>query len=498
MTETAESRIAGVVREMVAVEARTDVNRVKFGELCVWPIMRRIHHFSRIAKDSKQPTKLADIDGVGPSGLTIHAADQGPNRADETLRQRAALAGEGGCDALFVSRLLDHTDQINGLSYNRLIDPYIALLRGTHRHLKLEFSDEPLPVLDGRFEPTVPHQMPPWQSDEFLRSMPTEVEGFDGVEAAFAAVAASPPTFQQLTAYLPRLWSRRNYFLGLLQRIKPRVVFVICYYSADMLALVWACRTLGITTVDIQHGQQGPYHGMYNNWTASPPEGYAMVPDRFFCWGQPVKTYQEDRLPAHRTRPFSIVAGHPWIGLWRQAEAFSFSPALARYCAQLDPSRTILVGLQPTEALMPDALPGAMRRTPDRFWLLRLHPHQRHRIAQIDSFLKAAGVTNFEVEIATVAPLYALFRHVGHLLTQFSSVAWEAVAFDLPVTIIDPLGFDTYRSAIESGLMGYAATADAIAAAIAAPRRAVSGAEETRFIEPSLDVTRRALAAVLG
>lgn len=489
-----ESRIAGVVNEIVAVERAADVNGLTFGEACVWPIMRRIHHFSRIEKDKKQPTSLAEIEDPAFAEYAIRMDDGGLERAADLARQKRILAGEEPCEALFFSRLLDHTDRVNGLYYNRLMDPYIRLARERGGHLKLEFSDET--VLDQRFEPTVPLKLPDWQSPDYLKDMPTGVSGYAAVAAAFAAVTPQPPSFDQLASYLPRLWSRRNYFMGLMRRIRPRAVFVICYYSADLLALMWACKALGIPTVDIQHGQQGPYHGMYNHWTAAPPNGYHLLPDHFFCWGAPVKGYQEAGLPAMRLRPFSHVAGHPWIGLWREPNLLQPSDALAKFCADLEGRKVVMVGLQPTQALMSDALPGAMRRTPTWLWLLRLHPHQRYRIPEITAFLKAGGVENFEVELSTKAPLYALFRHVDHLLTQFSSVAWEAVAFDLPVTIVDKMGYDTYKSAIDAGVMHYALTADEIAAVLN-ENRPVKPAQDA-FIEPSLDVTRAALAKVLG
>jgi len=339
-------------------------------------------------------------------------------------------------------------------------------------------------------------QLPAWQTPKFMQDMPTGVNGYKAVAEIFAAVAAQPPTFDQLSSYLPRLWSRKNYFMRLMSRIKPRAVFVICYYSADLLALMWACRALGIPTVDIQHGQQGPYHGMYNHWTKAPPQGYGLLPDHFFCWGAPVKGYQEAGLPPSRERAFSHVAGHPWIGLWREPGLLQPSDALAKFCAELDGRKVVMAGLQPTQALMPDALPGAMRRTPDWLWLLRLHPHQRYRIPEVTAFLQAGGITNFEVELSTKAPLYALFRHIDHLITQFSSVAWEAVAFDLPVTIVDKMGYDTYKGAIDADVMNYALSAEDIAAVLQANRPA--RAAEDAFIEPSLDVTRAALRRVLA
>jgi hypothetical protein len=271
---------------------------------------------------------------------------------------------------------------------------------------------------------------------------------------------------------------------------------VICYYSADILALMWACHILGIPTVDIQHGQKGPNHGMYNQWHTMPPQGYGLLPDYFFCWGTPEKKFQEATLPAIRLRPFSIVSGNPWTGLWREEGTITLSDRLAAFCRELEKRKTTLVGLQPVEPLVPTALPGAMRRTPDWLWLLRLHPHQRYRMPEITAYLNGGGVTNFEVELATKAPLYALLRHSDRLLTPWSSVASEAIAFDVPATIIDPGGYDVYKGEIDTGVMSYATTADDIARVVTENKAGQPEAEPR--IEGSLDLARQALASVLG
>jgi hypothetical protein len=174
----------------------------------------------------------------------------------------------------------------------------------------------------------------------------------------------------------------------------------------------------------------------------------------------------------------------------------ALSERLAAFCDKLRVQKSVLVGLQPVEPLIPTALPGAMRRTPDIHWLLRLHPHQRYRIPEVVAYLKAGGVTNFEAELATIAPLYALLRESDRLLTPWSSVASEALAFDVPATLIAPNGYDVYKSEIDAGVMSYALTADDIAQIVLAnePGRKAS---EIR-VEGSLDLARQALAVVLG
>ena len=65
-------------------------------------------------------------------------------------------------------------------------------------------------------------------------------------------------------SYLDNVNRSVDYYKAILSKIIPRVVFLTCYYSPDNMGLIYVCKTLKILTVDIQHGDQGKYHSMYN------------------------------------------------------------------------------------------------------------------------------------------------------------------------------------------------------------------------------------------
>ena len=51
------------------------------------------------------------------------------------------------------------------------------------------------------------------------------------------------------------------------------------------MALSLACSRLKINLVDYQHGSQNDFHPMYSNWNSVPKEGYEIIPDYFWMWG---------------------------------------------------------------------------------------------------------------------------------------------------------------------------------------------------------------------
>src|SRR5207253_11421849 len=81
-------------------------------------------------------------------------------------------------------------------------------------------------------------------------------------------------------------WIRRmaSFFRPRLERLRPSLAFVVNYYDARCMALILACRELGIRSVDIQHGVQGELHGAYGSWRRVPAGGYAVLPSIFWCW----------------------------------------------------------------------------------------------------------------------------------------------------------------------------------------------------------------------
>lgn len=461
-----QSRIKKVVEELLAVEAAVDVNALSFGELKLWPLIRRMHHFTRVQKDPNQPTKLEDVKNDTFSDFGLVWSGPPIDRESTQGWQRRAVSGEDPIDVMFVSRVLDHTDLMDGLPYSRLIDPWLHVCRGEMNALKIEFLETGQEFSADRFEPTYGYELPPWEDASLITGMPTDVEGFGPVIEVFRKVSDRPPTFKGLSSYLPRLWARKKTFSDLLARLKPKLVCVICYYSADMLALVWACRDLGIPVADIQHGQQGTYHALYSHWGVAPVNGYELIPDYFLCWNERIRTIQQEALPSPKRKPYSIVTGNVWVDLWSQSGLLKVSKEMQSFIDGYRGRNTVLVGLQPTEEVFPDNLPSAMRRTPEWLWLLRVHPHQRYRIPEIKVFLAAAGLDNFEIDQSTHAPLYALLRSVSHVVTPFSSLALEADQFGCPVTIIDPAGLEAYGPEISEDIFGYAITPKDIVSSI--------------------------------
>jgi hypothetical protein len=472
------------IEVLVEIERRADVNALRAGGLCVWPLVR--------LRLWEQLLKPMPGDGVRSPRSTLRFP---PWSALQRWRARQRLRELPRADALFLSRAEDHADCFEGRHYNRHVDPLLGFCRGRLSSLKLEPLEPAAKQTTPRAEPT--HFFEPNRLAE-LPPLPV-IEGMSDLRSALAALE-SPPHLDEsaVRREAAQLFRWREAYREVLAVVQPRVVFVVCYYDRRVLPLIAACRERGIPTVDIQHGKQGVAHGLYTHWTRIPAGGYALLPDFFWVWGEPSRRHIKDSRPAPSAHHRPIVGGNRWLALWRSGAAFPLPPAEAAWLDEARRAeRTILVTLQPIEPMLPPHLRAAMERSPAGWlWLLRAHPHRRAEIPALLGELRAAGSARYEGERASTVPLYALLRVADRHLTCWSSVAHEAPAFHVPTMIVHANGAQLYATEIASGHFAYAENADAVLAWIAGEKpNAVCG---DRYIETGDDLAEAALSAVLA
>ncbi len=287
-------------------------------------------------------------------------------------------------------------------------------------------------------------------------------------------------------------------FARILDRVSPKAVFFPCYYQANCMACILAARERGIRSVDIQHGQQGDYHGMYANWTKPPRGGYELLPDIFWCWGEQsaerINRWSRPVWPAHK----GVVGGNPWMA--RQIAMPGPADQEAALDAVLKPGATkVLLALQPIEDALPQGVRDAIAASPDMQWLVRLHPMMRGgREAEIRKLLEATGNRNIEMTVASSVLLASILRRMDFVVTLWSSVAYEALLFGAHPVITHLNGLQTFGAYIEKGLFSYAPAGADILAVIRSGKASFSFQEDAPYIETRRTLIARQLAAIVG
>ncbi|HEX7117804.1 MAG TPA: hypothetical protein VF212_03405 [Longimicrobiales bacterium] len=262
------------------------------------------------------------------------------------------------------------------------------------------------------------------------------------------------------------LRAKADYFKSILIRTGARVGFVVCYYNLDGMAFCLACREVGIPSVDIQHGVQGPEHFAYGQWRNIPPEGYELLPSHFWCWSEAeVDTIRAWSAPVKQHTP--VLGGNLWINAWKRLR--DQLDDAAGLDAVREPGRIDVLYTFGLEPELPEEIRDAIQASPPSWtWWLRLHPGMApgslERIrAQLNG---VAGGASIELDRATAAPLLSLLMRTDVHVTHYSSVTFEAAAVGVPSVIVHPIGETYYANLIDAGWATVARSGGAVCRAV--------------------------------
>jgi hypothetical protein len=218
---------------------------------------------------------------------------------------------------------------------------------------------------------------------------------------------------------------------------KTKMALLVSFYSDRGMALIKACKDLGIKTADIQHGIQGELHAAYGNWLNVPTNGYNTMPDTFLVWS-------ETEAKANRN---SIIIGNVFESKWYSNDEFvtSFDQEILTISKKLIADKNILFTVQYGIEYNPDLF-ELIKKTESEFnWLIRFHPVMNiEKKNDFIKLLKSYDVVNYEFELSTSLPLYSLLRNVNLHITHSSSTVLEALNFNVPSLLIDEFGREYY------------------------------------------------------
>lgn len=226
-----------------------------------------------------------------------------------------------------------------------------------------------------------------------------------------------------------------------LRNVKPRHVFVTCWYAVDNIAIAHVCAELGIPCTDLQHGVQGPSHLAYAPWYGIPDEGCSGIPSSFWCWDEASATNIRAWAPAGRHRPF--VGGSPWLEGFAEKVTDGVTIHKDR----------VLFSLQPITQYLPSGLEQLVERTPSGLtWVFRLHPMGRDLDGEILRWAVEHGIADrVVVEDPVQVSLGRSLQCAALHLTQFSSVIREAALMGVVSFALHPNAVDAYPDLIANG-----------------------------------------------
>jgi hypothetical protein len=235
-------------------------------------------------------------------------------------------------------------------------------------------------------------------------------------------------------------------------RKKLKTIYLTSWYFSDMMALVAAARERCIKTIEVQHGKQGKFQAMYSGWRI-PEEGYQMMPDVFWNWGEPSAEHILASSP-NRLIHRPIIGGFPWL------DYFCQHVSKHNVANHIKTGKRVLVTTQEPQGdnnqSIPDFFLEFLRENPsDISFIFRCHPNDR-RGAEYCRY----RLSELPTEIYTIddgsSNLYDILISATHHITAYSSCCYEANAFGVPTLLFGADARAIYSDEIESGLFSWA------------------------------------------
>lgn len=251
--------------------------------------------------------------------------------------------------------------------------------------------------------------------------------------------------------FLMKMFRRR------LIKVRPRVAFIVSFYSLEGMSFVLACKKLGIPVVDIQHGVQGKQHPAYAEWALLVQESVSieLLPDCFWVWS--LVESSVIREWSEKSNHLTYVGGNPWCDLWTDpTKATREMQDVVRKGSILQQKamgrRVVLVtlqyGLDLSEQLLALKELIELVGSDYKFWV-RLHPMMLSLREEVRELL---GLQDIELDEVTDLPLPVILPLCDLHITHSSSVVIEASDFGIPSVITSRYGAEFFPEQLASGI----------------------------------------------
>jgi hypothetical protein len=241
------------------------------------------------------------------------------------------------------------------------------------------------------------------------------------------------------------------YWRRVLVALDPAAVVVVPATSYAGRGLCLAARDMGIPAVEMQHGAGLDHYPDCARQPHLPIGGYNTMPTHLLTWTAADRTVVESWARPRRG-PIVSVVGMPLLERFRSGStlADATDALFQRVYGERGRRGVILITLSKS---VPDLVISLIEQAPDEvLFLVRLHPAATGPERRASALqLQRVRRSNWDIEQASVLPLYTLLRWTRLHLTSWSSAAVEAMRFGVPTVVMTPLGADFFRPQLEAG-----------------------------------------------
>lgn len=428
-----------VYNQIVNFAFNFPVNSIKYNNEYIWPYIRH-HLLVQLTAVSIGNRKAAEIN---PFRLQLGNPDDFDLDRKRDLSKKYGfkfledMENEEPADFLFFTALnASEQIEIDSKIYYRIIDPLFEVASKIGSARKVEFIRNNSPAI----KKTVRYFHRPTFifSPHIVRSgYMQDINIKSSIQTYFKRYLPSIQfDRQKLDKLIEWEMHTRDFCLDLLQRLKPKVIFVPSFhYYAPMIS---AARELGIVSVDVQHGIQVGYNPLYNEWSEIPREGYQSIPNYFFVWGEKESENIENVFGPHSAPK---IIGNLWL---QKQIGMSVKLSSSLEAAVGGGKIVVLIAMQ-SQTVVPqlfkDIIEGAGK---DFLWLVRMHPKGKKYSAS-DFSNSSNVIVSQEIDKLPIIPL---LNRVQITLSEGSTIAVEGHSIGAAAFITSETGKMNYEKEI--------------------------------------------------
>lgn len=423
-----------LLSKITEFEKTHDVSKLRYKGICFWPVIRAEIHF-QIRETRKKEYKSS-------SSLKRPLFKFKLNRLIRKLDFNFTNLKES--ENLFCSEENQYIESLNSKAYNRHFDPILEYFEENKvDYLKLtpnnqnELEARPGTSLDFKqFEEYL------WLRAEF--KMNTEIPLLNEVSNYFGIQS------DYLKNRIIRIYEESLIWEKIINKINPKNLFEICYYSRRMIPVLIAAKKNKIRTIDIQHGKQGEFHICYNNISFI-DEGISLYPDVFWNWNVYSANNSLNSIVNSKNKPMNVIGGFQWENFYRNNriesnELIKFKDFTAKF------DKVVLVGTQPIEdGFLPEWFTDGIKENKSILFLFRFHPAQKKE--RIERMKSLENLPNVESELATNGNIIDIMNVSDAIVSKWSSINFEAVVNEKISILIHENGYKSFKKMVDTGLV---------------------------------------------
>jgi hypothetical protein len=240
------------------------------------------------------------------------------------------------------------------------------------------------------------------------------------------------------------------FFYGYIKFKGVKVCYVVCYYGYLGYGLALACKNLGVSLYDIQHGgiENSP---AYHKWNKVPTHGYEITPSHFLFWDEASCNI----FATQNSLSFLSSCKHEKLGFPLLCSNI-FQESIRKQAEEISKKhhkfeKIILIPLQPQFFGRTDwdqlAHEVSISEEPWLWWI-RSHPAYKNDYGLQN--IKNLNLNNVFYDNGD-SSIYSVLSICDCVVTTASSSIIEAAYFNVPSLIISPTGIEDFDYYIKYG-----------------------------------------------